>query len=140
MVACAVLCGCGGGAKLSPAKGKVTYNGQPVSGASVTFMPTEQGGQVASGVTDAEGKFALNTLGNKGAAPGKYQVGIVKASSQGDTSKLTPEDMKKMADTGKTMQAKPEIPPKYAGPQTSGLQATVTTDASKNDFPFELKD
>lgn len=140
-VACALLSGCGGGGPtLTSAKGRVTYNGKPVAGASVTFMPTEQGAQVASGVTDAEGQFSLNTLGRPGAAQGQYQVGVVKATSQGDTSSLTPDDMKKMVDAKKKPQSKSEIPVKYAGPQTSGLKATVTAEASKNQFDFSLTD
>jgi len=49
-----VLAGCGGGGPdLVPVKGKVTYKGQPLSGASVTFHPAT--GPLATGTTDASG-------------------------------------------------------------------------------------
>src|ERR1044072_958132 len=39
-------------------KGKVTLGGQPLAGASVTFMPVEQG-STSRGRTDANGEYVL---------------------------------------------------------------------------------
>lgn len=127
-----------GGASLYPVKGKITYKGAPVAGATVTFIPSGQG-QPASGQTDAGGVYSLNTGTRPGAGAGQYKVTVTKYSSTA-TGQLTPEDMAKMQKEGKTPEAKSEIPGKYAAPQTSGLQATVTQDASKNVFDFELTD
>ncbi len=134
------LVGCGsGGPTLAPVKGKVTYRNEPVSGATVSFVPVEQG-QPAIGVTDAAGQYTLNTTGKAGAGLGKYRVSVTKRATSGDTTTLKPEDMMKMQTKGKTPEAKSEIPQKYAAAPTSGLEATVTADASKNVFDFELKD
>ncbi len=127
-----------GGASLHPVKGKITYKGAPVAGATVTFIPSGQG-QPASGQTDASGVYTLNTGTRPGAGAGQYKVTVTKYATT-VTGQLTPEDMAKMQKKGKTPEAKSEIPGKYAAPQTSGLQATVTQDASKNVFDFELTD
>lgn len=130
--------GGGGSAKLVPVKGKVTYKGAPVAGATVTFIPSGTG-QPATGQTDASGSYSLTTGTQPGAAVGQYKVTVTKYAASGSTQ-LTPEDMAKMQKEGKTLEAKSEIPGKYAAPQTSGLQATVGQDASKNVFDFELTD
>ncbi len=140
-----VFAGCsggGGGPALTPAKGKVTFKGQPLSGATVNFISSS--GEVASGTTDAAGAFSLSTRGRSGAAPGEYKVTIVKTSggSDGPTSGPKPEDMYKMASKkgGAEPTIKSEIPEKYADAQKSGLSATVATDGSKNDFQFDLSE
>lgn len=130
--------GGGGGASLYPVKGKITYKGAPVAGATVTFIPAGLG-QPATGQTDASGVYNLNTGTRPGAAAGQYKVTVTKYATSG-TTQLTPEDMAKMQKEGKTPEAKSEIPGKYAAPQTSGLQANVTQDAAKNVLDFELTD
>jgi len=136
--ACAVVLGCGNSSGLVPATGKVTYRGQPLAGATVTFVPTQ--GTPAIGVTDDNGEFSVNTRELAGVAPGRYTVGITKISSSGDTSNLKPEDMKNMMASGQMPTSKNECPAKYAAPQTSGLEAEVTGDKSKNVFEFQLSD
>jgi len=137
------LVGCGGGGpKLGKVKGKVTYNGQPVAGATVTFKPSQ--GPLGIGTTDASGEFTLTTAGEPGAVLGDHKVFITKhAAREGTTTDMTPEDLAKMArEGGGAALALPEseIPTKYANPATSGLTATVTADASKNVFDFALTD
>ena len=136
---CAGLLGCGGGGGLTPAKGKVSYKGQPVAGATVSFIPAE--GTPAVGVTDVQGEFSVKTQGRFGTTVGKHRVGICKYASSGDTSNLKPEDMAKMmGPSGKMPEPKSELPLKYAAPQTSGFEANVTAEASKNVFTFDLTD
>lgn len=138
-VFCAVVVGCGGGPDLGSVEGTVTYNGDPVEGATVTFKPEE--GPLATGTTDSGGKFTLTTAGEEGAVLGKHAVYITKsAGGGGDAASMTPEDMKKMQEEGKAPEAKSAIPQKYASPKTSELTAEVTTDASKNKFDFTLTD
>jgi hypothetical protein len=81
------LAGCTGGDKLPtvPVTGTVTYNGAPLEGATVSFLPKDQseGARGASGTTDAQGKFKLETFlaGNKmvaGALVGEYAVTVSK--------------------------------------------------------------
>ena len=79
------LSGCGGGGQeraVAPVKGKVTANGQPVKGGSVTFRPTAQvagksgvTGKPASGAVKDDGTFVLSTYGDgDGAVIGKHVV------------------------------------------------------------------
>lgn len=136
---CLGLSGCGGQGGLIPATGKVTYKGQPVAGATLTFIHAN-GGTPAVGVTDDKGEFSVNTQGRPGLLVGEYKVGITKMSMSGDTKSLKPDDMMKMQATKTTPQAKSEIPAKYAAPTLSGLTVTVTKDKAANVFPFDLKD
>jgi hypothetical protein len=135
-----VVGGCGqSGPKLCPVKGKVTYKGAAVAGASVTFV--HPNGQIAVGQTDAQGAFALMTAGRPGVAAGDYKVGIAKmAAIEGAPANPKPEDMIKMM-KGKSMpKPKSELPEKYASPEKSGFTANVTTDATKNNFTFDMTD
>ncbi|MCL6504442.1 MAG: carboxypeptidase-like regulatory domain-containing protein [Pirellulales bacterium] len=86
LVAAVYLSGCGSDApKITtvPVTGKVTYNGQPVEGATVAFIPNNPDGRPARGTTDAQGVYTLVTyLGPNdqpsGAEPGEYKVTIEK--------------------------------------------------------------
>lgn len=140
-----LLLGCGGGAndgpQLAQVTGTVLYKDAPVSGAVVTFMVAKS--PIATGTTDAEGKFTLTTGGRPGAPIGNAMVGIVKFSAAAqDMSKMTPADMANMAEKNKMAIAKPkaEIPVKYGNPETSTLVAIIVADASKNVFKYPLQD
>src|SRR5579872_1830207 len=112
----AVVSGCGGDApKTVPVKGVVTYQGKPVPKLSVAFIPDN--GLLATGTTDANGKFVLTT--NKpgdGATPGTYKVAISFAPDE-----IPP--MPGMEPPGYQPPASP-IPEKYADASTSGLTRT----------------
>jgi hypothetical protein len=138
-----VVSGCGSSdaPQLANATGTVLYKGQPVAGATVTFLVPKS--PIASGTTDAEGKFTLTTGGSPGVALGSATVGIAKFATSGeDKTKMTPADMAKMAEKSKMASTKPkaEIPVKYANPETSTLTATIDADETKNVFKFELVD
>jgi hypothetical protein len=127
------LAGCGGGASDAPAvvpvKGVVNYQGKPVPNVAVSFIPEK--GLLATGTTDADGKFELTT--NKpgdGAVVGTYKVAI-------NFSPELPEEA--MGDPNYKAPTSP-IPTKYADVSTSGLTQTVDKDASKNNFTFDLTD
>ena len=71
--------GCGGGNAPIPVEGVVTLDGKPVEGASVTFAPEGDVGQMAYGTTDSEGVFSLTTSSEKiGALAGTYKVLVSK--------------------------------------------------------------
>jgi hypothetical protein len=73
------LFGAGCGKSLHRVEGTVTLDGAPVDGAMVTFNPTFEGGQSASGRTDSSGKFKLiNPTSDKGIMKGQYKVTITK--------------------------------------------------------------
>lgn len=127
------LTGCGG-SDLAKVTGKVSYNGQPVAGATVTFMPAS--GALATGTTDADGQFTLSTV------EGEHKVFITKVTGgAANAENLTPDDMKKMQ-TGDSAASTPksEIPVKYNSPDMSELTRTVGSSASENQFEFELTD
>ncbi len=73
--------GCGG-KKFVPVSGKVTLNGQPLAGATVSFQPMASEGSAEAapgsvGKTDANGEYALTaSTGQSGAAVGKHRVMI----------------------------------------------------------------
>jgi hypothetical protein len=130
-----LLTGCGGGGDApttAPVKGLVTYKGTPVANLSIAFIPDN--GPLATGKTDASGKFELmtNKLGD-GATIGTHKVAI----------SFVPDEIPPMGgpDPGVTYKAPVSpIPKKYADVTTSGLTKTVEKDAAKNDFTFDLTD
>lgn len=78
------LAGCGrSDFPTAKVKGRVTYQGQGVANASVTFAPSGEGGLVgksALGATDASGNFVLSTYQNEdGAVVGKHKVAVSSA-------------------------------------------------------------
>jgi hypothetical protein len=119
------------------ASGTVTHNGQAVEGATVVFSP-EGEGRAASGLTDASGRFQLQTLTPEdGVMPGKYQVAISKTQVEGGMSEEQADTSKKGEPTD--VPVKELLPKKYKSPTTSGLTAEVTA-GGKNEFTFDLKD
>jgi len=105
--------GCSPNPKLPtvPAAGTVTYKGEPVEGAEITFMPlSPESGKPALAVTDAQGRFTLQTSAGgtakaDGALVGEYSVTVVKRllgpspvtqMSQSDWKHLPKEEQDKM--------------------------------------------
>jgi hypothetical protein len=119
-----VLCGgCGAeGPVLVPVEGTVTLDGQPVKGASVTFMP-QFAGQPAMGRTDAAGAFTLRTHPHgPGAMPGTHHVSVrkmevtgIEADADGLSGEIAPEGVQETWHT----------PQKYADAEESGLIVEV---------------
>jgi hypothetical protein len=80
--ALSALAGCGGGPKTVPVSGKVTVDGQPLSGFVISFIPDAEKGHTAEISCDArlgaEGAYSLTTDDRfnvyKGAPPGWYKV------------------------------------------------------------------
>ncbi len=96
-----------------PTAGQVLRGGQPLHYASVVLHPAwEVAGEFTKprGTTDADGRFQLTTFeGADGAPTGKYFVTVQQW--------VTPKP-----DEGPRNQLKP----KYAAPQTSGIEVTIT--------------
>ena len=79
------LAGCGGGPARDakwpepvPVSGTVRYEGEPLADAQITFSP-EGTGYLATGTSDAEGRYTLMTrfsrsFEEEGVVPGKYKV------------------------------------------------------------------
>lgn len=145
-----LLSGCGGGGegaakreKTLPVSGKVTYRGQPVTGATVTFSPGQDPNRKAGfAVTDDNGNYTIGTyVVGDGAIEGTYFVTVSKAMPttvrQPDPPEdqyVPPEDMPPVK-TGPPVQM---IPAKYATSTSSGLTFEVKVGNDK--FDIELKD
>lgn len=115
--------GCGQ-SETVPVTGTVTLNGQPATEAEVLFTPSK--GRMASGQTDAAGKFTLST--NKpgdGAVPGDHKVTIVQYYPPGKAPPMTGGPP-------------PRFPAIYAEISQTPLKATVERGA-KNYFTFDMK-
>ncbi len=161
----AMIVGCSGNAnkvKTVAVSGTVTYKGQPVEGAIVTFNPTDsKNGKTAIGKTDATGKYRLMTFQqDDGAVEGSYKVTVSKI----DASKLnTKEDVGASEEDpgaayaaaeaagedvmgsgeggqkGASSKTKDLLPTRYKDPEASGLIANVSADGP-NTFDFVLED
>lgn len=144
-VAILLLFGCGSapppksGPPVYKGGGTVNHKGQPVAGATVTFISAD-GKTGAYAVTDAAGKFVLSThSAGDGAAAGDYMVGVTKMEApKGDMGGGSPETGDYRPPAENLPPPKNLLPAKYATPMSSGLKATVTAEGP-NEFPFDLK-
>ena len=125
--------GCGkSGPEMAPVSGVVTLDGAPVANASVMFMP-EGGGRPATGLTDAQGKFALETMEpGDGALVGKHKVTVTGVKTTG--IEATEDGLSGSVDPSKVREEW-FVPQKYSKPDTSGLTQEVASDMP----PVELK-
>jgi hypothetical protein len=66
-----------------PVSGRVSLDGRPLSGATITFTPIGLPGPASVGVTDKDGKYTLKVVGTEvlGAAVGRYRVSISTAAT-----------------------------------------------------------
>jgi hypothetical protein len=118
------LAGCGQ-SETVPVTGTVLLDGQPAANAEVLFAPTK--GRLASGSTDASGRFTLSTSRpNDGAVPGEHKVTVVEYYPPGKPPPMTA--------TG----APSRFPANYADTSLTPLKVTVERGA-KNDFTLEVK-
>lgn len=140
-----------------PVTGKITWKGEPVVDATVSFASNVPDAKPANGKTDAQGNYSLQTYlsgtsQTDGALPGDYIVMVTKFDS-GNPQKPTAEEAAKQATetqralenvvkTGQPtgMQGAPTLvtPAKYQTKE-SPLKATVKK-GEKNEFNFTLED
>jgi hypothetical protein len=127
IVAVALAVGCGQSGTdtivaVHPAKGKITFKGQPIPGAMITLHPKAELAEVPRprASVGKDGEFALTTFSGKDGAPeGEYTVTVV---------------WYKPIKNGPDVQAGPNvIPKKYTAPQTSDLHVRIA--AGENDLP-----
>lgn len=146
-----MLVGCGGAVdrpKTHSVTGKVTYKGQPVKGATVTFRK-QDAPRTSLGVTKEDGTYSLTTFNtDDGALEGEHVVIIAKKSADSSAASnqpMSPDEYMKKMQGAKPGAAPPgadqknELPAKYAKPETSGLSRTVVA-GEKNSFDFDLTD
>jgi hypothetical protein len=119
--------GCGGPDRpvTYPATGTVLFQGEPVEGATVRFIPTD--GRPASGQTDASGRFTLSTYEpDDGAVAGEHTVLVSKVVQ------LDPSDQSGYPEMRSV------LPKQYGQANQSPLKVTVDA-GGENDFPLELQ-
>ena len=136
--AIALALGCGH-SNLTPVEGVVTLDGKPLSGTTVSFMPTGEG-RPATGQTDADGKFRLTTFTTyDGALPGEYKVVItVSAKNQrlsGDPKTWSDKEKREARMTmmprakkqahQKQLKTPSAVPPAYSDVQQTPLKQVV---------------
>jgi hypothetical protein len=129
----AILGMTGCGPSLKTVNGVVKLDGNPVEGATVSFV-SDDGKNVYTGFTDASGNFSLVSSDNKsGALPGTYKVTVVKRAAMGGGEAMMPgspeylKQMEKDAKEGSKHQPKgglmPGMMPK--GTMTSGEKSDL---------------
>jgi hypothetical protein len=117
----------------------VTYLGQPVSGAHVTFVPENDTGKPAFGSTNARGVVELSTFEFKdGAIAGEYTVTVSKMQIEDDGPAAANPGMPSGVGRQTSAMITDLLPRKYKSRKTSGLAAKVVS-GEKNDFTFDLK-
>ncbi len=143
----AVVAACGrpsDGRMLVPTTGHVTFDGQPLQGAIVTFVPRSAGGVAASATTDARGRYNLLTPGapRPGVAPGDYAVTLMKMETRqlitdeeaAAAAKLTSAGLSLPPPMTESIQV---LPAKYRNPDESGFTATIS-ETQRKSFDFNV--
>ncbi|WP_152051485.1 carboxypeptidase-like regulatory domain-containing protein [Tautonia marina] len=119
-----------------PVSGTVTVDGEPLAGAVITFLQTDEKGTTANGETDEEGSYTLQAMMQRGIAPGRYQVGI---------SYLMPPSGKpvglsarsSLAPVADLAVAEELVPPRYSDLGQTELTVTVPEEGGTFDFDLE---
>lgn len=115
--------------KTFPVTGVVSFDGKPLSGATVMFNPAAGNGHGSIALTDATGRYKLTTFKpGDGVVPGDYKVAITKIELGGSASD---------SPTAVAPDPKNVLPTKYADDSTSGITATVEPKPD-NTFDFAL--
>jgi hypothetical protein len=149
-LACIIpVLGCSGGGVegLYPVTGKVTYEGQPVAGAMLTFLHSGDA-RPATAVTKTDGSFTAMTLDSPGAYPGSYTVLVVKMDGADDPAADTDlgfdengidlsMEQSAQAASKPAVAPKSALPTMYASVSTSPLKFDVK-EQSDNRFDVNL--
>lgn len=146
MIAGAAGCAKTEGLGTVKAGGEVIYKGQPVAGATVTFVP-QSGKGAAVAMSDQSGRFHLMTSGTNGALPGSYKVTVTKSEeATAATSQTADLEARKKADMAGIKPAseaaslpKNLLPEKYATADKTPLAFEVQP-SGQNNFRLELTD
>ena len=112
-------CGSGGGSVVTyPVTGKLTLNGAPVAGATVTFSPEQPGIPTAMGISDGQGLYKLTTYSSgDGAGEGSYKVLVYKLTEQDNTPALPTHDPTGAGRSGA---------PAHSGPRGAGGKKSIS--------------
>jgi hypothetical protein len=157
-LAAIVLVGCKNSATPARVSGKVTYNGTPVTGGTITFIPVDSNDSYRAGIK-ADGTYTLNdaavgemvvVVETESINPNPvgrpkgidYQAPGQKDSGATNNQKSMLDMMKKMerapADAGASVGTYVQIPAKFSEKKSSPLRFTLK--AGKQDYDAKLTD
>jgi hypothetical protein len=103
--------------------GRITLDGQPLHGGTVTFHPRD-GGQPGYAVIASDGSYAIRTGESEGLAPGRYAVTVIALQPSATAS----------SQFGMPSPGEHITPPRYASASTTDLTADVHEGANQLDF------
>jgi hypothetical protein len=117
--------------------GRLTMDGKPLAaGTAVSFMQMEKG-FLAFGLTDADGKFQVDSFNNGDMPAGVYKVMIAPPAAAAPAPKdVSAEEAFENPELLEPT-VKAEFPKKYRETATSGLEYDIQ--AGKNDIKIDLK-
>jgi hypothetical protein len=119
--------GCNSGPAIGDVKGRVTFEGKPVTEGSVSFFNPSLG-TGADAPLQGDGMFVIKTQA-RGLPVGEYIVFITPETYLDKSDPTTPP--------ARVEKNPPDIPKKYRRQGTTPLKATV--EAGNNEFHFEMK-
>jgi len=119
----AVSCG---SAKTTPVDGVVLLDGEPLTGASIQFVP-QGAGRDATGETDKSGHFVMSTFQPRdGVLPGSYKVVVSPPTGTADPAQYkSAEEAMAAAGKAQAKSARPAFPQKYARADQTPLMQEV---------------
>jgi hypothetical protein len=128
---CVVMCsvmvlgvlGCNGesGPRYIPVTGKVTLDGEPLTGGTVYFFPENEGQSSYGGITK-DGTYELYCVDQAGAVMGQHRVSVEGPQPVSEPNAKQPEN---------------PVPERYTKPETSEIIKEVK-DVEKNVIDIEL--
>ncbi|MDR2704679.1 MAG: hypothetical protein LBC02_02765 [Planctomycetaceae bacterium] len=126
---------------LVPAEGIVKYNGTPISGVTIVFIPIQstKESRFATAITEDNGTFKMLTLNGTGVLPGSYCVTFSKKTITGALSMEEQDHLMALGQPIPKSVTTYDIPLKYGIPETSGFKIEISENGKKN-ILFELKD
>jgi hypothetical protein len=132
LIALAAL-GCGADRPI-PVQGRVTLDGQPLDGATVTFMSSGGSVHPATGYTDQAGVFHLTSFKkDDGAVRGEYRVLVTKIQAidpPPDANSGERDAVLKHYRSLKSLERKSLLPGLYASYETTPLRCKVPPDGA----------
>ncbi|MAT69427.1 MAG: hypothetical protein CMJ58_07860 [Planctomycetaceae bacterium] len=151
-LATVAVAGCGGKGVV-PIEPRFSLDGQPLDGASVSFIRSNgEKGRASFGITDANGIAKMTTFEpNDGVLPGSYSVVVIKAPDNAMTyevEEVDPNDVDALMKLSSSQGAVPQqrrkrvrttIPEIYAQPSTTPLTCKVDSDSEAFEFTLSSR-
>jgi hypothetical protein len=125
-----LLAGCG--QRLAEVRGRVTFQGKPVSGgAAVLFRNSAQGTHILAKL-DQDGNFRVEMAEGYGLPPARYEVAVLPPPMP-----LSAQFIEKHRGQSPHLAAFPNIPLRYRDPKTSGLGLDLTSKGAVLDIDMQ---